>query len=71
MYDKEKPVTPVCMQLSIKSIFQLSQDHTDLNHENNKGLIISETIQAMPIRFAVKIVQLKVYMITDLHSRSQ
>ena len=38
------------------------QDHTDLNHENNKCLIISETIQAMPIKFAVKIVRLKVYM---------
>ena len=31
------------------------QGHTDLNHENNKWLIISETIQAMPIKFAVKI----------------
>ena len=38
------------------------QGHIDLNHENNKGLIISETIQAIPIRFAVKIVRLKVYM---------
>ena len=35
--------------------------HTELNHENHKGSIISETIQAMPIQFAVKIVQLKVY----------
>ena len=24
------------------------QGHTDMNHENNKCLIISETIQAMP-----------------------
>ena len=38
------------------------QVHTYLNHENNKCLIISETIQAMPTKFAVKIVQLKVYM---------
>ena len=38
------------------------QCHTDLNHENSKYLIISETIQAMPIKFAVKIVRLKVYM---------
>ena len=38
------------------------QGHTDLNHENDKCLIISETIQAMPIKFAVKIVRLKVYM---------
>ena len=30
--------------------------HTDLNHENNKCLIISETIHAMSIEFAVKIV---------------
>ena len=36
--------------------------HTDLNHENNKCLIISETIQAMPIKFAVKIVPVKAYM---------
>ena len=38
------------------------QGHTDLNHENNNCLNISETIQAMPINFAVKIVRLKVYM---------
>ena len=34
--------------------------HTDLNHENNKCLIILETIQAMPIMFAVKMVRLNV-----------
>ena len=33
---------------------------TYLNRENNKCLIISETIQAMPIQSAVKIVRLKV-----------
>ena len=38
------------------------QGHTDLNNEN-KCLIISETVQTMPIKFAVKIVRLKVYMI--------
>ena len=32
------------------------QGHTDLNHENNKCLILSETVQAMPVKFAVKIV---------------
>ena len=37
--------------------------HTDLNHENNKCLIISEHIQAIPIKCAVKIVRLKVYII--------
>ena len=53
------------------------QGQTDLNHENNEGLIISETIQAMPITFAVRIVRLKVYvtiaspMTLTLHSRSQ
>ena len=31
-----------------------------LNHENNKCLIISETVQAMPIELAVKILRLKV-----------
>ena len=41
----------------------LIQAHTALNHANNKGLIISEAIQAiMPIKFAVKIVRLKVYL---------
>ena len=39
------------------------QGHTDQNHENNKCLIISQTIQAMPVKFAVKIVRLKVYVI--------
>ena len=39
------------------------QGYTDLNHENSKCLIISETVQEMPIKFAVKIaVQLKVSM---------
>ena len=53
------------------------QGHTDLNHENNECLIISETVQAMAIKFAVKIVQLKVYIIFSqsndlaLHSKSQ
>ena len=53
------------------------QGHTDLNHENNKDLIISETVQAIPIHFAVKIVCLMVYIIFSqsvdfaLHSRSQ
>ena len=37
------------------------QGHTDQNHEN-KCLIISESIQAIPIKFAVKIVRLNVYM---------
>ena len=37
------------------------QGHTDLNQENNKCLIISETIQVIPIEFPVKIVPLKVY----------
>ena len=33
------------------------QGHTDLDHEKDKCSIISETIQAVPITFAVKIVQ--------------
>ena len=36
------------------------QGHTYLNHESNNCLIISETIQAMRIKLAVKIVRLKV-----------
>ena len=53
-------------------IFTLTftQGHTDRNHENNKCLIISDTIQAMSIKFGVisicvtlsEIVRLKVYM---------
>ena len=52
------------------------QGHTDLNHENNKGLVISKTVQAIAIGFAVKIVRIKVYIIFSqsndlaLHSRS-
>ena len=38
------------------------QGHIGQNHENTKYLTISETFQAMSIKFAVKIVQLKVYM---------
>ena len=33
------------------------QGHTHLTHENNKCSIISETVQAIPIKFAVKIVR--------------
>ena len=53
------------------------QGHADLNHENNKCLIISEIIQTMPTTFAVKIVRLKrvydhcQYDDLDLNSRSQ
>ena len=43
-------------QVFIKSNVTFIQGYTDLNHENNKCLIISEAIQAMPITFAVKIV---------------
>ena len=49
----------------ILSILTLTfiQGHTDRSHENNICLIISDNIQAMPIKFAVKIVRLKVYII--------
>ena len=39
------------------------QGQTDLNHENKKCLIISETGQAIHITFAVKIARRKVYII--------
>ena len=40
------------------------QGHTDLNHENTLNLMIFETVTAMTIKFAVKIVvRLKVYII--------
>ena len=53
------------------------QGHTDFNHENYKCLIISETIQAMPIKFAVKTVATKMSIIhcqsddLDLYSRPE
>ena len=47
----------VLITLALTSI----QGHTYLNRENNHCSIISETVQAMPMRFVVKIVQLKVY----------
>ena len=46
------------------------QGHTGRNHEKNKCLIISETILAMPIKYALQIVRLKIYM-TIASSRSQ
>ena len=36
------------------------QGHIDLNHGNNKCLIISETIEATPIKFAAKMIRLMV-----------
>ena len=42
--------------------FTFTQGHTDLNHENNKCSIIPETAQAIPIKFAVKIIRLKADM---------
>ena len=41
-------------------ILTFIRGHTNLNHKNNKCSIISKTIQAMPIKFVVKIVRLKV-----------
>ena len=53
------------------------QGHTDLDHEINKCSIISETVQAMPIMFAVKIGRFQVCIFfsqsddLNLLSRSQ
>ena len=44
------------------------QSPTDLNHENNKCLIISDTIQVMPIKFAVKIVRLKPNAVNQMYN---
>ena len=38
------------------------QGHTYVNHESDKCSIISECVKAMPIKFAVKVVQLKVHI---------
>ena len=50
-------------------ILAFSQGHTDRTRENNKCIIISETIKAMSIKFAVKIVRLKVSMSMSLCHR--
>ena len=39
------------------------QGHIDVTHDNNKCSIVSSTVQAIPIRFAVTIVRPKVYII--------
>ena len=41
------------------------QVHTHLNHENTTYSIIWQTVQALPIKFAVKIVRLKVNIIAS------
>ena len=41
-------------------ILTFIQGHTDLNPENSKCSIISETVHAIHITFAVKIIRLKV-----------
>ena len=47
--------------------FIFMQGHTDLNHGNNKcSSIISETVEVIPIKFAVKIVRLKVCMTSPM-----
>ena len=47
------------------------QGHTYLNHENDQCSIISETVQAIPINFVVKILRLKVvYIINRFSVRS-
>ena len=38
-------------------VLTLTFTHGALNHENNTCLIISETIQAMPIKFPMKILR--------------
>ena len=37
------------------------EGHKDVNHENNKCSIISESFKQCPSKFAVKVVRLKVY----------
>ena len=38
------------------------QGHTELNHENSDLYYFRNCVHAMPIKFALKIVRLKVYM---------
>ena len=57
-------VTASCVNyIDCVSVTFIQQGHTDLNHGNNKCSIISENVQAVPVKFAVKIVQLKVYYV--------
>ena len=55
----------------------LIQGHIDLNHENHTFWIISDTVQAIHIKFAVNIIRLKRYILfsqpddLSLRSRSQ
>ena len=46
--------------LMILTLTTFIQGYLDINHDNNKYSVISENVQAMPIKFAVKIVRLKV-----------
>ena len=54
--DSSETVEVIIIKLTQFKFKYFIQGHTDLNHEHNKCLIISETVQAMPIKFAVKIV---------------
>ena len=51
-----------CLMHHVLIILTLTfiQGHTDLNRENNKCSIISESVQVIPIMLAVKIVRLTV-----------
>ena len=54
-----------CGRVSLRRVNYIDLDlhsRSHQNHENHKCLIISESIQAMPIKSTVKIVRLKVYM---------
>ena len=46
---------------SIVTYIDLDKGHVYLNHESNKCSIVLETVQAMPIKFAVKIVRIRIF----------
>ena len=88
--DSSEPVEAIIIKLSTATASDMMmhhvliilaltfiQDHTDINRENSKCSIISETVQTMPVNFAVMIVRLKIDVIFSqsddlaLHSRSR
>ena len=60
--DKVTATDMIVHRMLITLTLTFIQGHIDLNDKDNKCSIISETVQAIPITFAAKIVRLKVYI---------
>ena len=59
--DASETIEVIIVKLGLVTALDMRMHHTGLNHEDNKCSIISETIQAMPIKYDVKIARLKIY----------